>query len=233
MTCLAGAESIDYYAFKCLRVVHLFKVYSPFETMIEMVATLSHAARPTDLISFIGVIFYIVYLNHVMACIWLQLGYRHDCSTVSGDERCTDSWVYAGDPPNRFVDKPRRSQYIFAFYWIFEVITTVGYGDFTGDTAEEQLYSVFVQFTGLVFFSLLMTQVTNFLNSNDDFESLIEAHMERLDMWIKKIENSNEPYFIQPYLYYELKTYLDMAYKFDFNIAVEEFPFFYQLTDRL
>jgi uncharacterized protein YdcH (DUF465 family) len=41
-----------------------------------------------------------------------------------------------------------------------------------------------------------MIEVTSFLNSNDDFESIIESHMERLDKWIKKIENSNEPYFI-------------------------------------
>jgi hypothetical protein len=29
------------------------------------------------------------------------------------------------------------SQYIFAFYWIFEVMTTVGYGDYYGATTSE------------------------------------------------------------------------------------------------
>ena len=32
------------------------------------------------------------------------------------------------------VKKNNASIYIFAFYWIFEVITTVGYGDYSGKT---------------------------------------------------------------------------------------------------
>jgi hypothetical protein len=45
-------------------------------------------------------------------------------------ENCKASWVYA----NEFENKSYGTQYIFAFYWIFEVITTVGYGDYTGGT---------------------------------------------------------------------------------------------------
>ena len=107
LTCLATAESIHYYGFKCLRVVRLFQLYSPMETLIEMAATVLGNARPNDLIRFAGVIFYIVYLNHVMACLWLQLGQMHDCDSqiIAEGERCTDSWLYANDFPNRFVDK--------------------------------------------------------------------------------------------------------------------------------
>ena len=79
---------------------------------------------------------------------------------ADGLARCKDSWFYQGAAPNRFADQPRTTQYIFAFYWIFEVITTVGYGDFTGWTSAEQLYSILVQFVGLVFFSLLMGHIT-------------------------------------------------------------------------
>ena len=52
-------------------------------------------------------------------------------------------------------------------------------------------------------------------------------------MWIKKIEKSNHPFFIQPYLYHEIKMFIDMAYRFDYNLVVEEYPFFYQLTPKL
>ena len=52
-------------------------------------------------------------------------------------------------------------------------------------------------------------------------------------MWIKKIEKSNQPFFIQPKLYRDIKMYIDMAYRFDYNLVVEEFPFFYQITPKL
>ena len=63
-----------------------------------------------------------------MACIWLALGYMESCSDPSTS--CIQSWIYA----NGFDKVNTTSQYIFAFYWIFEVITTVGYGDDTGAT---------------------------------------------------------------------------------------------------
>jgi hypothetical protein len=37
---------------------------------------------------------------------------------------------------------PNHTKFIFAFYWIFEVITTVGYGDYIGATQLEYLFSI-------------------------------------------------------------------------------------------
>jgi hypothetical protein len=91
---------------------------------------------------------------------------------------------------------PQTSQWIFAFYWIFEVITTVGYGDYTGSTNNEYLFSIGLEFLGLTFFSFLMGSITSLFSTTDDFDSLIEEKLDFLDMWIKKIEKSNKPYHI-------------------------------------
>jgi voltage-gated potassium channel len=45
--------------------------------------------------------------------------------------------------------------YISAFYFILTTITTVGYGDISGSTTNEILFSMFVEFVGLTFFSFL------------------------------------------------------------------------------
>ena len=45
--------------------------------------------------------------------------------------------------------------YIFSLYWIFTVVTTVGYGDFSGQNNKEMLYSIFLEFGGLLLFSTL------------------------------------------------------------------------------
>ena len=168
-----------------------------------------------------------VYTNHINACFWLYLGHQIDCNKLANpDDSCLSSWIYDGTEPDRFADKPEHTQYIFAFYWIFEVITTVGYGDYTGKTSEELLFSIALQFIGLVFFSFLMGSINGIFNTSDNFEDLIDEKLDQLDMWIKKIEKSNKPFHIQPYLYNDIKQYINQAFLYDYNLVIEEFQFF-------
>jgi hypothetical protein len=75
------------------------------------------------------------------------------------------SWSYQPeDDGSTFMDKPALSQWIFAFYWSFVCITTVGYGDYTGNTTEEYLFSIFLEFVGLIFFSFLMGSIRSIFN---------------------------------------------------------------------
>ena len=122
---------------------------------------------------------------------------------------------------------PDHTKFIFAFYWIFEVITTVGYGDYTGATQSEYIFSILAEFIGLTFFSFFMGTITTIFSISDSFEDLIEHKLDSLDMWIKKIEKSNRPYHIQPNLYNAIRSYVEHAFKFDFNLVVEEFEFYH------
>jgi hypothetical protein len=115
------------------------------------------------------------------------------------------------------------TQYIFAFYWIFEVITTVGYGDYSGKTSYEYIFSIALEFLGLTFFSFLMGSINGIFNTSDNFDDLIEEKLDSLDMWIKKIEKSNKPFHIQPTLYNDIRKYVEQAFLYDFNLVIEEF----------
>lgn len=118
---------------------------------------------------------------------------------------CTLSWIYAND----FETKTIKHIYIFAFYWIFEVITTVGYGDYSGATQNEYIFSIILEFLGLTFFSFLMGSVNGIFSHSDSFEDLIEEKVDQLDMWLKKIEKSNKPFHIQPILYNDIRFYVE------------------------
>jgi hypothetical protein len=142
----------------------------------------------------------VIYISHLCGCVWIYLGGQYDCK-INPDEiwdennvrdNCVTSWIYAND----FELKSYHTQYIFAFYWIFEVITTVGYGDYSGGTNQEYLFSIALEFIGLTFFSFLMGSINSIFNTTDSFEALIEEKLDSLDMWIKKIEKSNKPYHI-------------------------------------
>ena len=117
----------------------------------------------------------VVYVAHVMACIWIYFGLSTKCDEQPPELHCTKSWIYA----NGFeTNNSEFSVYIFAFYWIFEVITTVGYGDYYGTTSEEYIFSIVLEFIGLTFFSFLMGSINGIFSASDNFEDLIE---EKLD----------------------------------------------------
>mmetsp|Transcript_2335 Transcript_2335/g.1630 ORF Transcript_2335/g.1630 Transcript_2335/m.1630 type:complete len:143 (-) Transcript_2335:1222-1650(-) len=111
--------------------------------------------------------------------------------------------------------------YIFSYYWVFEVITTVGYGDYTGKTVSEYGFSIVLEFVGLSFFSLLMGFMTYVFGTRTSFDSLIEEQMDKLDIWIKKIEKSRKGYHLKPELYENIYRYVRDAFLYDFNMLVE------------
>mgnify|MGYP001189948061 CR=1 FL=1 len=217
--------------FRCL--IHLQVLVVPLEMVMRIALQKKSKKRQNDLITFCNLIMGVIYISHLMGCCWLKLGGQYPCKInplepldMDSEENlldgCVPSWIYKND----FEKKSYHTQYIFAFYWIFEVITTVGYGDYTGASSEEYVFSIILEFLGLTFFSFLMGSINGIFNTTDSFEDLIEEKLDSLDMWIKKIEKSNKPYHIQPTLYNDIRKYVEMAFLYDFNLVIEEFEFY-------
>ncbi len=53
-----------------------------------------------------------------------------------------------------------------------------------------------------------MGSINAMLRKTDNFEDLIDEKLSMLDIWIKKIEKSNKPYYIPPDLYSVIKQYV-------------------------
>ena len=91
--------------------------------------------------------------------------------------------------------------YNFSYYWIFEVFTTVGYGDYSGGTSIEYLYSILLEFIGIIINSFFIGIAGDFVSQSTGFDALISHQLDRLDLWVKKIEKSNTPFHLKPQLY--------------------------------
>lgn len=215
-------EQHAFFWFKLCRIVHFYHLTYPLSFALNCALQKYSKKRQNDLIVFARLILIVIYISHVMACIWLLLGSMEPCTTTK-DANCTKSWIYQ----NEFEKKSIPTKYIFAFYWIFEVITTVGYGDFSGATSSEYVFSIILEFLGLTFFSFLMGSINGIFNTSDNFDDLIEEKLDQLDMWIKKIEKSNRPFHIQPSLYNDIRKYVEQAFLHDFNLVIEEFDFYH------
>lgn len=71
------------------------------------------------------------------------------------------------------------------------------------------------------------------LAKSDNFETLLDSKLGELDIWIKKIEKSNRPFYIPPELYANIKKYVEEAFLHDFNMVIEEFPFYYDIAPKM
>ena len=141
-----------------------------------------------------------------MACLWVLIGQQNEkgwvnvfiAGQVSPEDPTKPAvvWDYA------------LSIYANAFYFILTTITTVGYGDITGDTTIEYLFSMGVEFIGLTFFSFLTGTISVMFSGDQSFEALINARMEELDLWLLRLENCNKEEKIPNKLYHSIKEFI-------------------------
>lgn len=117
--------------------------------------------------------------------------------------------------------------YIFCYYWIWEVITTVGYGDRgAANNQSDLLFTLAIEFIGLIMQAILIDTMGNFVAGNYSFQALVNEKLEPLQVWIQKIQLSNKPYFLSPTLYKKIVQNVEDAFFFDHNMIIEEFLFY-------
>lgn len=79
----------------------------------------------------------------------------------------------------------------------------------------------------------MMGSINLMLKRGNAYEDLIDAKLESLDLWIQRIEKSNKPLYIPPFLYDKIKGYVKDALLFDFNMIIEEFNFYQKLSSKM
>jgi hypothetical protein len=166
----------------------------------------------------------ILIMCHLYVCFWIYLGDKYLLNDLN------DPWLIKNSAD--FGDYNEYQIYIFAFYWIMETISTVGYGDYTGGTRAEYIFSMLVEFSGLSLCSVLMFTVNNLSKKDFHFAVYIEDKYQALDLWITKIEKCNKPKYIRPQLFQRVRKNLEVAFAYDFNVIIEEFKFYQKLSPR-
>ena len=65
---------------------------------------------------------------HIVACLWIMI------AKLYGEEDA-NTWMYNGDAD--YTTLPKELQYLVSLYWAVTTITTVGYGDISGENPVE------------------------------------------------------------------------------------------------
>ena len=86
-------------------------------------------------------------------------------------------------------------------------LTTVGYGDIYGKTEQEYIYTMIVEFIGILVFSIIMSTVNTFLSAQGDID-IVETKSDQVDVWLVKLDNSRMSKSLPKILYDKIKVYI-------------------------
>ena len=88
--------------------------------------------------------------------------------------------------------------YIFAYYWIFETFTTVGYGDYAGVNSREYIVTIVFEFIGFCYNAVLIGIMGSVFNFDMTFNDLLADRLDEMSLWIMRLEKSYKPYHMLP-----------------------------------
>jgi hypothetical protein len=113
---LVMGQQLEFYWLKLFRcLVHVMRLSVPLELGMELLLHKQSKKRQNDLITFFSLIVGVIFVAHVMGCIWLALGGLYPCKIDESIEfiwddsdeaywdnrkpesECTPSWIYVND----------------------------------------------------------------------------------------------------------------------------------------
>ena len=122
-------------------------------------------------------------LLHYLGCLWIFVGSEYFVDMEEG----AVPWTLDGED---FEFMSKLQLIIYSTYWVCTVITTVGYGDYTGSTTLEYIFSFGIMFFGFVIFSIIEIAVLSVVEIEYSFLGYVsELDFEAL-VWFSVLEKS-------------------------------------------
>ena len=98
---------------------------------------------------------------HNLSCIWILIGQTERGWVVSQTDENQNNYAFL---------------YVTAFYYITTTATTVGYGDYFPLNKWEKLFSIFLELSAILIFSVIIGNLRD-LKSSKSTKTIIEEHV--------------------------------------------------------
>lgn len=210
---------------KIIRAYEIEMLDLIFEKMIRYFKDSKPKSEADDLDYASGAICKIIILLHYLSCMWIYAG----SEVYLGYEEGHIPWQFANED---FLGMDRAQIYVFSTYWVCTVITTVGYGDYSGGTTAEYGLTIFLEFFGLVIFTILQVAVNRLTSGSYNFDDYYHMKTERIELWLLTMEKANLPYHLPGEMIAHLRKTAKMNLTKSFNIITDEYGFWKQLPEK-
>lgn len=159
----------------------------------------------------IKLVYAFAYLNHLCACLFYFLARIRNLDHTT--------WIYKLG----IIDKNNFEIYIWSLYWNLTTVTTVGYGNISGYSWIEKIYTIIIICIGVVLYSF-------FIGTLNIIVSQMNEHQIELKAKIKQIDQIRLNYPIEKETYIKVKR----AIKFNtYKTQIETQKFIQELPDKI
>lgn len=99
----------------------------------------------------------VLYATYLVSCIWFFVPSFEDFTD-------TTSWVWNNAD---FKEEEPFYQFLVSFYWAFQTLLTIGYGDIVPHNQFERMFAVMWMIFGVGFYSYMIGNIINMINEFD------------------------------------------------------------------
>ena len=176
-TDVTAQSQLTFQLLAILRIARLFRLSRLFALAAKLKATLY--IRLGLLLSGL------VLITHYVACLFGVLpkleGWLGYVDNFSGEADAPSNWLEAGG----VADLSPGVQYTYALYWAAASLTSVGYGDVTGVSMGELLYSVVVMLFGAVVTANIFALFTSLIARLNTQEMQYQMRQEKWNIYMR------------------------------------------------
>ena len=150
---IASGLDKKFVPFKICRLFnYLWALHYPFEILVQCFYSSRDLRQNFVVIYACQTLCRITMLLHYLAIVWIWIGSE---DFADYEEGYLPWQIENAD----FEGYTQYRIYIFSVYWVCTVVTTVGYGDYSGGTTLEYIYTICLEFFGMILFASIQIAV--------------------------------------------------------------------------
>ena len=150
------------YLFILIKIVKVYKLFKVNDTILSLGEALSQIEFFDNYGYILKAIFSSAGFLNLCACIYIFLG-----------EHTHPGWLNKIN----LVDEPYIHKYVASVYFIQVTITTVGYGDITGNSYEEIIYQILLLIIGTITYSFIISYISNYIYKKNQKSLTFEKNL--------------------------------------------------------
>ena len=174
-----SSHTIDekFYLLFLIKLIKVYKMFNYNSTIAYLTEIYSQNEILDDYGGFIVTIFLALCILNLTTCLFIFLG----MNSYPG-------WIIKLN----IQDESYLNIYITSIYFVIVTITTVGYGDITGNSISEIIFQVFLLIVGTISYSFIISYISNYIVKSHKKSMTFEKNLEILQEIKRHHQNMNK-----------------------------------------